>query len=108
MLGVTLRRLAQREKKGALEHSPGPGRAGQGVTVVREQAERGSQVDTGLLSGLALMFTGQILVRLGLAQLSLCLNQRNRLSWTTNRFLRQFEFCSGKPDVIVRLSSSKV
>lgn len=78
------------------------------MTVVREQAERGSQVDTGLLSGLALMSTGQILVRLGLAQLSLCLNQRNRLSWTTNRFLRQFEFCSGKPDVIVRLSSSKV
>ena len=107
MLGVTLRRLAQREKKGASEPSPGPGRAGQGVIVVRVQAERGSQVDTGL-SGLALMSTGQILVRLGLAQLSLCLNQRNRLSWTTNRFLRQFEFCSGKPDVIVRLSSSKV
>ena len=79
-----------REKKGALELSPGPGRAGQGVTVVREQAKRGSQVDTGLLSGLALMFNGQILVRLGLAQLSLCLNQRNRLSWTTNRFFRQF------------------
>ena len=96
----------EREER-SFRAEPGSRQSRPGRDSSAVQAERGSQVDTGL-SGLALMSTGQILVRLGLAQLSLCLNQRNRLSWTTNRFLRQFEFCSGKPDVIVRLSSSKV